>query len=557
MPPAPEPTPQPEVGVAPPPITVAAKELFVRPGQGALAMTLHPSQQAVNRGAVLVEAVIPLPRGVLATADNLRVLDKQGVELPSSAEVLLRWHDAGHGLEAGLRSVRVRFVQTFSTTTPSVLWLQVGERRRLTLTNHPAPLLVPASQSNFFPNEYAVSEQIVEPAVHVTLPAEWLGASLLRTRSSTRTDGSRWALLDQSLPEFAKTAVNDVPAHVTPENLINYQTDYEPWLFDRAGTLWTVYIRTGDVKWLRHASRATQFYRNRVGTGYFDMRPADLKYAYNLPLLISYALTGDQTMLPPIRRMADVAANDWFQPVYRSSLNFWTERHLAYSVHASLVAWEATGEAGYLARVNSIIAGNQLAFDDRSSGWSGGCVLHTVVQHEGGGRDSDRVVCSPWMSALYGEVLWRHYLVTGSHAGLKQLAQFGDFLAQQATYVSTEANANLNGRTFPYYLKGPTYDSKTYGVADEWSDREHACDVAGFAYRSAYSRKLLGQSGTAQVQLADRLMNTCLWNTAQWIRTGADTVAAGKTFYRLAPPRKFNWWFGTTSDLDWLTEAVR
>jgi len=81
--------------------------------------------------------------------------------------------------------------------------------------------------------------------------------------------------------------------------------------------------------------------------------------------------------------------------------------------------------------------------------------------------------------------------------------------------------------------------------------------VAGFSYRSAYARQLLGQSGVAQVQLADQLMDTCLWNLSNWIRTTQETIDAGKSAYRLAPPRKFNWWFGTTSDLAWLAETAR
>ena len=512
---------------------------------------------AVNVGEVAVDAVIPLPRGMLTDINALRVVDASGAEIPTQSEVLLRWHDAGYGLAVGIRAVRVRMLRSFSSTQPQSLTLVIGQQRTRTLGSSAVPKTVTIADSDFFPQEYAATDNIVEPAVYVTLPAEWLGASMLRTRSSKLNPSARWSLFDQSLPEFAKTAVNDVPDYVTAINRINYQTDYEPWLFDRAGTLWTVYIRTGDVKWLRHAWRATQFYRNHVASGYFDLRPDDLKYAYNLPLLIGYALTGDSTLMQPIRNVANAAANNWFQPVYRTTANFWTERHLAYSVMASLVAWEATGEAGYLERVNNIIAGNQAAFDDRSNGWSGGCVLHTVVQHEGGGVDSDRSICSAWMGALYGEVLWRHYLATGASNGLQQLAQFGDFLVQQATYISTEANVNLNGRTFPYYLKGPQYDSKSYGVDDEWGDREHACDVAGFSYRSAYARKLLGQNGIAQVQLADQLMDTCQWNLSQWIRTGQETIDAGKTAYRLAPPRKFNWWFGANSDLDWLTEAAR
>jgi hypothetical protein len=557
--PAPEPTPEPtpEPGVLPDRISISATDLFVAPAVGSLPITLHPAAQVANGAEVLVEAVIPLPRGMLSDITALKVVNADGVELASRSAVLLSWHDAGNGLQPGIRAARVQFLQRFTSTTPLTLSLVIGAARSQNLQTTLTAQSIPVSQSEFFPLEYSTDSNIVEPAVYVTLPADWLGASLLRTRSNPLNPNGRWSLIEQSLPEFARTAVNDVPDYVTEANRINYQTDYEPWLFDRASTLWTVYIRTGEVKWLRHAWRATQFYRNRVSTGYFDMRPDDLKYAYNLPLLIGYALTGDESLMAPIRAVANAAANNWFQPVYRITTNFWTERHLAYSAMASLVAWEATGEVGYLQRVNDIIAGNQMYFDDVSNGWSGGCVLHTVVQHEGGGVDSDRTICSAWMGALYGEVLWRHYLVTGAGEGLQQLAQYGDFLVEQATYVSTETNVNLNGRVFPYYLKGPLYDSKSYGVDDEWGDREHACDVAGFSYRSAYARQLLGQSGVAQVQLADQLMDTCLWNMSQWIRTGQETIDAGKTAYRLAPPRKFNWWFGSTSDLAWLAETAR
>ncbi len=35
---------------------------------------------------------------------------------------------------------------------------------------------------------------------------------------------------------------------------------------------------------------------------------------------------------------------------------------------------------------------------------------------------------------------------------------------------------------------------------------------------------------------------------------GPDGPSSGKAEWRLSPPRKFNWWFGTTSDLPWLLQ---
>jgi hypothetical protein len=34
------------------------------------------------------------------------------------------------------------------------------------------------------------------------------------------------------------------------------------------------------------------------------------------------------------------------------------------------------------------------------------------------------------------------------------------------------------------------------------------------------------------------------------------SVGAGRAEWRLSPPRKFNWWFGSTTDLPWLMSEV-
>ncbi|MGB1222004.1 MAG: hypothetical protein ACPG43_10710, partial [Alcanivoracaceae bacterium] len=47
------------------------------------------------------------------------------------------------------------------------------------------------------------------------------------------------------------------------------------------------------------------------------------------------------------------------------------------------------------------------------------------------------------------------------------------------------------------------------------------------------------------------LMTSCQKNMGMWHRPGAD-VQYGKPVWRLSPPRKYNWWFGSTHELTWL-----
>jgi len=524
------------------------------PAQGRVALTLQAHEKARLGQPLQVRAHVPFPRGVLSDASQVRVVDAAGQAIPAQVRALLSWHSPDGASAAGVRVVEVAFAWTPVDTEAQTLYLAYGVAP-VPAASLPAWRTVAIEESGFFPLEYSGDDDITEPEVFVTLSPRWLGASLLRGRTLALDAAAALPGFDGVQPAFGRTAVNDVRDHVTEENLINYQGEYAPWLFDRAGTLWNLYLRTGELKWFRHAWRATQFYRDQVkDSGYFALKSyPDLKYSYNLSLFIGYALTGDESLTAPIEQVAATAANDSFNPRYSSTLNFWTERHLAYSVLASLVAWELTGQFAYLDRVNGIIATNLAQTRTPDSGEDAiGCILHTVVQHEGGGVDSDRSACSPWMMALYGEVLWRAYLVGANTDALQQLSLFGDYLVSHGTYVSQGTKASLDGRTFPYYLAGPDYDAVTYGVSDEWTDQEHACDVAALGYRSAYAKKLGGESHVAVMETAGALAETCLWVVPLWIRTTQATVDAGKTFYRLAPPRKFNWWFGSTSEMSWM-----
>lgn len=545
---------------APAPVRLSRDLRVTLPASGRIALTVHAHERAGLGGTLAVETAIPFPPDVLQQASAIRVMDEHGRELPTRSEALLYWRAATDGAPTSIRAVRLLLHWSPAGNRTETLWLDYGIAPAQALPRGalPGPARLPVAEAEFFPAEYGLSVAD-EPAVFVTLPADWLGASLLRSRTLPLDAVPATAGFDGVQPAFARTAVNDVRDHVTAENLVDVTGDYEPWLFDRAGTLWNLYLRTGELKWYRHAWRATRFYAAQVASsGYFAMKSfPDLKYSYNQSLLVGYALTGDETLAAPIETVAQAAATDSFQGAWQPTLNFWTERHLAYSTLASLTAWELTGSANYLSRVQAVVSANLRTTDTPGQEWPAiGCVLHTVIQHEGGGTDSHKPACSPWMVGLYAEVLWRLYLVSHDTDALQQLSRFGNFVRDHGSYVSSGVSASLEGRRFPYYLAGPDYDSYRYGVSDEWTDREHSCDVSALAYRTAYAQALLGQDNGALVTVANELFETCLWLLPQWIRTSEETVLAGKTFYRLAPPRKFNWWFGPTSDLSFFRQAL-
>lgn len=99
-----------------------------------------------------------------------------------------------------------------------------------------------------------------EPRAWVALPAAWLMKQNLCGPVAPIPSGtSRSNLLG-----FMRTYVNDVASDVTAyesadngQGLINRGNEVEGWLYDRPSTLWNVYTQTGDVKWLRHAHRAS------------------------------------------------------------------------------------------------------------------------------------------------------------------------------------------------------------------------------------------------------------------------------------------------------------
>jgi hypothetical protein len=518
------------------------EDLFLDlPSSGHVAFDLAPGPKTPRGQEVLVAFGVTVPPDGVDEVSELVITDADGNELASHVEETARWRSPANPAEQGsLRAAAVWLRAEFAGDAPVPLQLHWGVERARELGAQGAPIETWLSVSD---SDYAGA--LVEPAAYALFPSGWLSATLLRTRTINSGQDAAWDWFDSPFVNYARTAVNDVPPEVTAK--IDYQTVDEPWLYDRASTLFNVYARTGELQWLRRAHRAARFYASHVNaSGYFDLKAyEDLKYSYSQSLVIDQILTGSTDLTPVIESVAS-AGLAW-KDVYTTASNFWTERHQTYALLAALSAWEATGDPHHAMRAKQIVDGSLAQVVDPFGSWvSDGCILHTMTDHEGGGGEVP--ACSTWMSALLSEAVWRYYLQARDETSLELLARLAEFIVDHGTYDASDQNLDL---IVPWYLSSR---STQFSDSGPWGDLEHGCDVAGLVARGAWARAELGGDPARFAPTLDAMLETCEFSLELWHRPAGP--ASGLAEWRLSPPRKFSWWFGTTQDLSWFAQSL-
>ena len=523
---------------------------------GATSVAVHCA--AGTSGSTVVSFGMPFPRGFVTDANRVRVETSAGVEVAADATELARWRHFSNSAIDGqsIRSVLLSFRHDCSSTTPATYTVRWGSARTLSAATGVTPANVasltwgakqaPLAGEHAQTDNYEVdtaSDPVREPRAWVALPSAWLMKQNLRGPASPITvSGSR-----SNLVGFMRTYVNDVASDVTAyesadngQGLVNWGSEVEGWLYDRPSTLWSAYTQTGDVKWLRHAHRASQFYGSNIAStgqrGSFSKKPGDAKYSLNAGLYAAYLLTGDARLLDKIRAVAELVATVPTRlPAYTQTSGLWTERHVGAALAGALYAWEATGDATFKTRVSQIVSGMQADVSSPPSGYPSaaqmaGVLLHRPEVHEGDSYPD--VIMSPWMAALMMESMWHYYLLSDDNVALGFLSNYAEFVAQRAI---TQDGATWS----PWYLSGLAGNYYS-------AEAEHAHDVLGLLARGRWARQRLGLPTTQVDTQIGRLRTTADATFAEWVRT-----STGLPRYRLAPTRKAGWWYGTTYDLAW------
>ncbi len=542
---------------------------------------LYPQPNCPVGNPVTVSFGMPFPPCILSDPNLIRVLDQQGNEIPAYVEVLLPWRDLSSYTDFEyIRSALIQISYLFTDRiTPISLTIETGTQRTKNIeTKVPVRENWTLVDDKTFPAQYGV----YEPIVYATLPPCWLGACAIKSYCIPYHTFEDFDWYDDALTNddptindgqnFFKTMINDderVMDTGSDINLIHYlrpgnsgfDGDYEPWLYDRAMTMYAIYIRSGNIDVLRQAHRNTFYYASQISEdGYFNMKweggqpSKDLKYSYAESMLTDLILMGDMGNIQGIEKTGLAAAEHNY--VYDTLTNtFWTERHFAFAWLINIVAFEATGKMDYALRAMDQadyifhFQENPPSHPDHGQAPYTGALMHSMVKHEGWWEASQPYwIFSPWMTTLLIDAMQRYHLHSGDERVLLSAQRFADAVINHANQIRNHWIGYEKGLPQPWYLAG--YES---GWTDSDVDYEHCMDVAKITAFASYCSVLAKQLNEDYLNETKSLLdgaNLVIWDI--WVRPAGPDYH--KSIYRLAPPRKGNWWFRTTQDIDFLVK---
>jgi len=254
-------------------------------------------------------------------------------------------------------------------------------------------------------------------------------------------------------------------------------------------------------------------------------------------------LQGDDSLPAKVASMIPVWGT--FTSKYSTKLNFWTERHAAFKLLGYVSAYELLGRLELADNAKTTFGELVHMQNNPPEGvpFTGG-LMHTGAQgSEGGGH----FITSPWMSNLLIDAVERFYLHSGDTRVPNFVMQMADFFKRDIALRDTPFGSRRHKAT--YYLLGEEHQR-----ADE--DWEHTLDAAkimalAYYFSNQESGDIVTDNAKEYLQTLATLYGTQVdFTFNKWLRTTAPKL--GYAGVRLSPPRKFSWWFRTTSNMDFL-----
>lgn len=364
-----------------------------------------------------VSVGIPFPPGVLRDPRLLRILDEHGVEIPAAIRATLQWY----AKDGGVRAVRAQF-HAHLAGDKQTFYFAVGKPRQRDITGWSyAAGLVDGGQG------------ISVPAALATLTPAWLCASLIAGPQLPAATGEAYANYVATQFEWARKLPVDDPT---------------AWLFDRPSTLFKAYVRSGRFEYLQAAELSYRYYMKYIirdgppsspvcaGGWSRGDKPCDVKYVYVEPILLSLALTGDDSEhdVTTVDKMMTLWEDGGWNPParpYRSASDYFTERLAGLGLIETTSAYELTGDARYLSRVKDRIGWldqhqrNNPDHLGNDGSWRNSWDLH---ENDTWNPDNDVRGTSPWMSENIIDGLWHAWLVTGDQRIPGMITGFGRYL---------------------------------------------------------------------------------------------------------------------------------
>lgn len=515
-------------------------------------MVLH--RNAGTDADVQVTVGIPFPPGMLRDARLVRILDDKGMEVPAAVRATLLWY----AKDGSVRAVRAQF-RAHLDAKPATYYFAFGQPRQHDLAGWPyAEGLTDAGQG------------LRAPAVLATLTPSWLCASLLAGPQLPAAPDEAYAGYVAAQFQWAKK----LPA-----------SDPTAWLFDRPSTLYKAYIRTGRFDYLQAADLSYRFYMKYIrrdglpvspqcagGWTYGD-KPCDVKYVYLEPILLSLALTGDDSEhdAATVDHMMTLWQNGgWNNRAgpYRHASDYFTERLAGLGLLETVSGYELTGDKRYLERINERVGWlydhqrnnpDQLGND---GSWRNSWNLH---ENDSWNPGTDVRGSSPWMTENIIDGLWHAWLVTEDPRIPEMITGFGRYLERYG-WIAQERLVHphdwrnpcsgASGQIAWYWSSAHATDKSITGIQESegWYSDAHNVElglpIAAAYYferdptqRAALKHRFdaLASSYDRTCAAADDTLRRFNWNNrgsgvAQWLIRQPPGSGAALTIARRATP---------------------
>jgi len=515
--------------------TVTASFFPTPQAQGQTSFTLQPIESLKADEEVTVSFGVPFPKGFIFDLNNFRVVNSEGNEVPIHAKKTLMWRQ-----DSSYRSISVQMNTVFANNehgilSPNHYTLEWGVKRELSELQY---IPIRNLWALVDDEEYEADFAIFEPKAYAVFTAQWYGKSVIKSRLLPFHSHKDFSANDIAFQLFGDTAIQLVP----------FKTSYSAWLFDRAMTLYQLAFRSGEYNYLRAAHKASQFYLQHINDdGYFGLKPSnDMKYSYGESLVANYILVGDERIPETLERM--LSGWETFKTEYTLASNFWTERHAGYQLLGYLSAYEVLGTETLKAKVkNTFSILRRMQVNPNEGIPITGALMHTGEAH---GETGEQFIASPWMSTILLSAVERYYLNFADEDAVDFTLKMADFFIQEDVSMYQWAGyKGIENYTVPYYLASADSSFEARGEAG-LPDLEHAHDVTKI-FALAYYFSCHTVCDTKYLHTLSKLNNSAItFGFPHWIRTSAPEL--GFSSFRLAPPRKFSWWFQHTANNDFL-----
>jgi len=550
---------------------------------GSIAVRLYPMENVSTGTSRLVTFGMPFTRGSLTPAalSTVRVL-RGGTEIPAYVGLLTPWrHAVNPSLDGqSVRVARIQIHHTFAAGHPAfesitVEWGVQPRVLNVATIESPRNGWHQVTSGSFVP-----ADNVFEPDVYAVLPKAHLVKGILRpmrmtpvgdTVTEARSDPAvmdateHWPgylEYDHASKNFFYSIINRDDPQVTPPNQCPYKTDSEPWLYDRASTIFGLYFRSGFLTAVREAVQNTQFYKGKLyhpgvtppaALGVFSLKvpnPGDYiggngaMYSYNECLAYAHWLTGDDVVGQAIPWIAAAHETHDEPTRWADGLGEWTERHTALRLLANVVAYEVLGDVSYKNRM--ISQSGDFIWHQNGAGGAiptarvDGGLYHWTRQHEG--FDDPTMMASTWMSVLTVDAMVRTYAFTEEPAVGHFLRRMGTLLKAGTKVVDSDYGGQLRQVDYITYIDGTTYPG-------DGTTPEHALEVGASLAWAYYFSSLLGPIDNTLSAAANQLYLTYDYGVNYWTRPAAPP--AGLTAYRLSPWRKYGWNYRPSGSLAW------